>query len=262
MTVTDRIHAATSNLDQEPQRPHRQASARLAGVAYLLTIICGMFAEVYARAAVRVPGDAAATAARLIARELLYRFSILADLVMLASYVVVTALLYNTFKGAGRTLSQAAALFSMIGVALLSAGTGLLAAPLILLGHEGYLTALPDEQRQVLAYVTLRLHGEFYSYTGFFFGLYCLTIGWLVLRSRDLPVAIGWMMIFAGATFAVDTMLELVAPGVARQVPDVVLMISLLGEGTLAIWLTTFGVERSTIMNIKGRYDHASDLRP
>ena len=36
-------------------------------------------------------------------------------------------------------------------------------------------------------------------------------------------------------------MFELAAPAVARRIPDAVLLISLLAEGSLAIWLAAFG---------------------
>ena len=254
------MRTATLTGEDKAHSAQRQANARLAGAAYLLTIIAGMFAEVYARATLRVPSDPRATAANIVAGETLYRFSIFADLTMLASYVVVTALLYQTFKGAGRALSLTAALFSVIGIALLAAATGLLAAPLILVGDAGYLSAFPGEQREVLAYVMLRMHGEFYSYTGFFFGLYCLSIGSLALRSRDLPRPVGWLMVLAGATFLVDTTLELVAPSIARQVPDIVLIISLLGEGTFAIWLTLFGIGRPSLMTSTAETPSADEV--
>ncbi len=223
----------------------RQVTARVAGGAYVVTIIAGMFAEVYARGALRVPGDAAATAANLVAHESLYRLALFADLVMLASYVVVTALLYELFRPAGRTLSLIAAFLSLIGIALLAAGTGLLAATPILLGDAPFLATFAPEQRATLAYATLRLHSSIYGSTGIFFGLYCLAIGRLVLRSRLLPRLIGWLMALAGATFVMDAALGLVAPTLARQVPDVVTGISLLGEGALAIWLSLLGIRAS-----------------
>ncbi len=227
---------------REPRtRARQQINARVAGAAYLVTIIAGMFAEVFARATIRVPGDAATTAANILTHDSLYRLSIFADLVMLASYVVVTALLYELFKPGGRSLSLIAAFLSLTGIALLSAATGLLAAPPILLGDAPYLATFASEQRAALAYATLHLHGSIYGFTGIFFGLYCLAIGRLVVRSRLLPRLIGWLMALAGATFVLNSALQLVAPAVARQVPDLVTGISLLGEGALAMWLGLFG---------------------
>lgn len=222
----------------------RRRDARVAGVAYLLTIAAGLFAEVYVRGSLRVAGDAAQTAANLLAQPGLFRLGIFADLVMLASYVVVTTLLYRIFRLAGPALSLTAAGFSLTGIALLAANTGLLAAPPILLGDSNILAALPAVQREALAYAVLRMHGHIYGFTGLFFGLYCLAIGWLVVRSGALPRLIGWLMMLAGATFLLDVGLDALAPALARQVPDVVMLFSLLGEGALALWLAIFGLSR------------------
>lgn len=230
--------------DRDVGESDRRRAARLAGVAYLVTIAAGIFAEVYVRGSLRVAGNAAATASNLLAEPGLYRLGIFADLVMLASYVVVTMLLYRVFRPTDPALSLTAAGFSLTGIALLAANTGLLSAPLTLLGDANYLGPLAVEQRQALAYGALRMHGTIYGFTGLFFGLYCLAIGWLAIRSGDLPRLIGGLMVLAGATFLVDVTLDLLAPELARQIPDMVMAISLLGEGALALWLALFGLSR------------------
>jgi hypothetical protein len=219
-----------------------QASARIAGFAYLITIVAGLFAQAYARGTLLVPGDAASTAARLMADEWLYRSAIFADLVMLGSYIVVTALVYRIFKAAAPAISLCAAFFSLTGIALLAANTGLLAGAPILLGKAAYLGSFSADQLQSLAFVFLRMHGEIYGFTGAFFGPYCLAVGWLVLRSRLMPRLVGWLMMLAGATFVLDLWLDLLAPAISAQVPAPVMAISLLGEGAFAIWLAIFGV--------------------
>ena len=86
--------------------------SRIAGVFYLITIVMGVFAEVFARGRLIVRDDAAATATNILAHETLYRLGLAADLVMLAAYIAVTLLLYVLLKPAGKSLSLAAAFFS------------------------------------------------------------------------------------------------------------------------------------------------------
>lgn len=226
----------------DPKRRH--TLARVAGFAYLVTIISGMFAEAFVRGTLRVPGDAASTAANLLAAQPLYQLAILADLVMLASYIVVTALLYRVFKPSGPSLSLTAACFSLIGIALLAANTGLLAGPSVLLGNSDYLLTFNAEQREALVYAILSVHGRIYNYSGLFFGFYCIVIGLLAMRSGELPRWVGSLMMLAGVTFVLDVTLELALPWAARQVPEIVMLISLLGEGALALWLAIFGLSR------------------
>lgn len=67
--------------------------ARIAGAAYLVVIIAGMFAEAVARGTIIVPGDAASTAANMVAHEQLFRWGFIANIVLLA-FNVVLALIY------------------------------------------------------------------------------------------------------------------------------------------------------------------------
>ena len=53
--------------------------ARVAGVAYLLVIVAGIFAEFVVRSRLIVHGDAAATAANITASESLFRFGVVGD---------------------------------------------------------------------------------------------------------------------------------------------------------------------------------------
>lgn len=206
--------------------------ARTAGIAYVVTIAAGLFAEVYARGAIWIPKDPLRTAENLERFTSLYRWAIFSDYVMIVAYVVVTALLYRLFKPTSATLSLVAALMSILGLALLTVGTAMLAFPLQA-GAEGY------------ASDALRLHASFYKLTGIFFGAYCLLIGMLSRRSELLPRVIGWLMIAAGVVFAGDAALWLVAPQTERLIPDAVLLVSLVGEGSFAIWLTAAGIRQT-----------------
>ena len=64
--------------------------ARLGGVLYLIIIVIGGLGEMLVRGTLIVPGDAAATAERIRASELLWRTGIAAELVLLICAVVLT----------------------------------------------------------------------------------------------------------------------------------------------------------------------------
>src|SRR5215212_5758250 len=86
-------------------RKGSSAAARVAGIAYLVTIAAGLFAEVYARGSIWVPNDPGRTMGNLGRLDSLYRWGILSDYVMLVAYAAVTALLYRLFKPTNASLS-------------------------------------------------------------------------------------------------------------------------------------------------------------
>lgn len=221
-----------------------QARARFAGLLYFGTIAAGIFAQLFARSAVSVPGDARATAANILAHETLYRAGELADLVMLACYVAVTMLFYDMFRRAHRLLSQLAAGFSLTGIAVLAVNGLFHLAPLVLLGDDGYRTALGADRRDALVRLSLDLHGDGYGISLVFFGVYCVLLGWLLIRSGLLPRIIGLLMILGGLCHLIVNGVAILSPALAAHLPGAMAYPPLIGEAALALWLLAFGVAR------------------
>lgn len=188
------------------------------------------------RGALVVRGDAAATAANILAKEGLYRAGLGADLVMLAAYVAVTAIFYLLFKAVNQMLSLTAALFSVVGIAVLAVNSLHYVAPLVLLRRSG-----ADD----LAVVTLEMHARGYDIAIVFFGIYCVALGYLILQSGFLPRFLGVLMSIGGAGYMITSLPALVAPAVAARVPDVAILGGI-AELVLSLWLTVKGVKGTT----------------
>jgi hypothetical protein len=216
--------------------------ARVAGAFYLITIVAGLFAEVFVRGAVLVRDDAAATAANILAREPLYRLGLAADLVMLACYVVVTLLFYGLLRPAGGSLSLLAAFFSLVGIAVLAVNSLNHLAPLILLGGAPYLGALETNQLQALALAALRMHARGYTVCGVFFGIYMLLLGYLIYRSGLLPRTLGALVALGGFSFLTHAFASILLPALVSSLPDIG-MLGGIAELALSLWLMAAGVK-------------------
>lgn len=212
-----------------------QVKARLAGLFYLVTILAGLFAEIGVRSRLIVDGDDRATAAGIAAHLPLYRAGEAADLVMLICYLAVTGLLYGLLADAERAVARIAALFSLTGIAVLAADGALYLTPLALLSGGG----LPDGLRDAAIGRALDLHGEAYGISLVFFGVYCVLIGWLAIRTRRLPWPVGALMALGGASHLALRFAHLLAPG---MLPGQLALTALVGESALAFWLLVFGI--------------------
>ncbi len=183
----------------------QEQAARIAGLGYLIIIVAGIFAEVVIRSRLIVPGDAAATAAGILSSESLFRTSIAADLVMLTFDVVVAVALYVLLKPVSRTLSLLAASFRLVhttiyGVTLLN-----LMFVLVLLGGAEYLAVFEPQQLHALVLLFLEGHSIGYALGLVFFGLHCLVLGYLILRSGYFPKVLGVLLIIAAAGYLTDS---------------------------------------------------------
>ncbi|CCW15736.1 hypothetical protein EBBID32_640 [Sphingobium indicum BiD32] len=213
-----------------------QAKPRLAGLFYAITIAAGLFAEIGVRSAFR--GNDALSVAGNAA---FYRMGEMADVIMLCCYLAVTTLLYELLRPAGHQLSLLAAAFSMTGIAVL-AGNGLLhMAALALIeqvGPGGFCVDRCDAATATL----LALHGTVYGISLIFFGIYCMLIGWLIVRSRAIPIAVGIAMMAGGSAHLVTKTAGLLDPDLVF--PTVLNVLPLSGEAMLAIWLLLFGMRK------------------
>src|ERR1035438_10002787 len=144
--------------------------ARMAGVFYLLNGGTGFAFSVRGRLV--VPRDAVATATNILAHEHLFRMALAADLIGVAAYIVVTALLFSLFKAVNSILSLVAASFSIVGCAVQAFACVFDLASLGLLGNPQYASSIPVQQSQAIVLMFLRLHSQGFNIAIVFFGFY------------------------------------------------------------------------------------------
>ena len=217
-----------------------QATARGAGAFWLATIVTGAFA-LSAQGGL-VSGDPAATAATLMAHEASYRLGIVANLAAGACYIAATLLVYELLRPVNKSVSLLAAFFSLVGCAV-GALSGLFQlAPLVVLGGAPYLRAFTTDQLQALALFFLRLNAQASTLGFLFFGLHCLLVGALILRSALLPRPVGVLMSLAGLGWLTQCFASLLSPPLGRALAPYLLAPGVLGEGALSLWLLVVGV--------------------
>ena len=85
-------------------RSSPQFKARLAGGLFLVTILLGVFARGFIAERLIVSGDAAATAANILAHEALFRSGTAANLIATVCYVAATLFIYELLKPVNRSL--------------------------------------------------------------------------------------------------------------------------------------------------------------
>jgi len=211
-------------------------SARITGVVYLLYFVMAVLGDFFLKGLV-VDGDAAATANNLLAHQSLYRLGLATGLIATACYVAVTALFYVLFKPVSGSLSLVAAFFSLVGCALLAFGSLFQLAPLVVLGGSPYLSAFKVDQLRALALLFLDLNTQAGYICVVFFGVYCVLIGYLILKSNFLPRILGALMALAGLGW-----LTFLSPPFANHLSPYNLVLGFVAELLLMLWLLVMGV--------------------
>ena len=220
-----------------------QAWARSGGVLYLVVIVAGMAGELLIRDRIIVPGDANATLANIRAFEFLWRLGIAANVFHLACSVALAVVFYVLLRPVHRDLALLAALFNIVAIAIEAVSKVFLMPSLFVLGSAAYLQTFTPDQLHALAYLSNRSHTAGFNISLVFFGVECLVIGWLVLKSRYLPRILGVLMQLAGVAYLANSFALLLAPALA----SILLLIpAAVAELSLALWLLVKGVDLRT----------------
>jgi hypothetical protein len=219
-----------------PAAPEPPPLARTTGAVYLAYFLTAAISAWLLRGLV-VPGDATATATRLLAHERQFRMGLAVDLLGNVWYLALTVLLYRLLAPVNRTISLLGAFFSLAGCAVqLSAGVFLRAA-LVALRSTPQPSGLGTEQLQQIALLFVSVHGQAVSVALVLFACYCLVLGGLVIRSRFLPPALGVLLAAAGLGW-----LTYLSPPLANQVARYVQPLGGIAEVAFMLWLLVRGV--------------------
>lgn len=211
--------------------------ARIAGVLYIIIIVCGMFGGL-TRESLLVSGDPAATVENVTNSEGLFRVTIMADLVMVLADVAIGVAFFYLLKPVNKGLSLLSAGFRLSQAVAL--GINLLMLFLVLQFAGGDVTASSTEN----AYVFFNAHGIGYNLALMFFATSILIQGYLVYVSGYFPKFLGILLIVASAGYFIDNTASFILPNYADYADtfQMIVMIAFPVELIMALYLLVKGV--------------------
>jgi hypothetical protein len=217
--------------------------ARVTGALYLYIMVAAMFAEVFVRDKLLVPGNGDASAHHIVANETLYRWGVAADVSTTVCDIAVAALLYVLLRPVNRTVALLAAFFRLAYSAAMALDAAFTIAPLLLLSDPASLSKPGAAQTESLVMYSLRLHGAGFDVALVLFGIHLVLIGLLIARSRLLPRSIGVALCVAGTCYTVNSFVTFLSPGLASQLFPWLLLPGFLAEAALTLRLLIAGVD-------------------
>ena len=215
-----------------------RTKGRFAGALYLLTIITGVYAQAFISDRLVVSGDAATTAANILANQSFYRLGLTIFLIEMASQISTVVLFYQLLKPVSRTGAMLAAAFELIGCGIKIFSRLFYLAPLLVLGGASYLSAFNKEQLDAIALLLLRINDNGAAIALAFFGFSTLLQGWLIYRSGFLPRWLGVIGIIGGIGW-----LTFLSPPLGMRLFLYVAVYALIGSLATIVWLLTVGVD-------------------
>lgn len=214
-----------------------KAKARFAGALYLITIVGGGIAQGYIAGSLIVAGNAAATAANILAHQSLYRLAFAIYLIEMSCQIAMTVLFYELLKPVSKSASLIAATFGLIGCTIKTLSRLFFLAPLLVLSGAHYLSVFDSAQLQALSFLSLRVNYAAETIAMVFFGLNTVLTGYLLFRSTFLPRWLGVLTVVGGLGW----MIYLYEP-VARNLESYIVGVGVIGALVTVAWLLVYGV--------------------
>ena len=210
---------------------------RITGVFFLLTILTGIFAQGFVSERLIVFGDAATTAANILAHKSLFQLGFTVYMIEMACQIAEMTLFYVLLKPVSRSASLLAAVWGLAGCVIKTFSRVFYIAPLFILGGAHYLSVFNPEQLQALALLFVKVNDRGAGMALAFFGFSTFLQGWLIFRSTFLPRILGAVSAVAGLGW-----LSFLSPTFGYRVFNYVAAFGLLGAVALIVWLLVFGV--------------------
>ena len=220
--------------------------ARLAGVLYLLVGIFGGFAQGFVYPKIYVAGDAATTAANLIANSGLVRLGVVADFFDNVIWVFLGLTLFGLLKHVNKNAARAMVVLVAIGASITMLNAvfefeGMrVATGAVNLGGFG----AAGSNALALLLVDAQHYGLLIA--SIFFGLWLVPLGYLAYRSGWFPRALGVTLIVGGACYLVDMLAAFLLPDIGKAIHGYVNIASAIAEIWMVGYLLVIGVKMST----------------
>jgi hypothetical protein len=214
-----------------------KATARFAGLLYVVMSILMVFGYLYVPATFIVSGDAAATARKITEGALMYRVTILAALVAQILFIFMVLTLYQLFKDVDK---QQARLMVCVAVAAELVVIANRIAPLMFLSDAGFLSVFTKPQLDALAFGFIRLGGNLARLLTAFWGLWLFPFGILTIKSGFFPRILGILLFVSGFAYVVTCFTFVVFPAQLNGVSQVMTPLYF-GELAIVLWLPVMG---------------------
>ncbi len=180
-------------------------NAKVAGFLYLLDVLIAPFRLIYIPKTLFVSGNATETANSIVAHESLFRLGMVSDLFCGVLEIFLVLALYRLLKEINPRHAAVMVILGLMTVPIFFINVMNDAADLMIVHGADFLSVFDRPQRDALAMLFLRMHGQEIAAAEVFWGLWLFPLAILVYRSRFLPRFLGiWLTINGFAYLALS----------------------------------------------------------
>ena len=218
-------------------------TARIAGVFYLLVAIFGGFSEGFVDPKMYVPGNAAATAANVVANLGLVRLSVAAHFLDATFFVLTALALYILLQHVNMNVARAMLVFVALAVGIITLNAVFQFEALQVATGGTYVTAFGAAGSNALVLLLLDIQHYGTLSAQVFFGLWLAPLGYLAYKSGLFSKVLGVALVAATVCYLVDLFAAFLVPDIGKQIHPFIVIVPAIAEVWMVLYLLIVGVK-------------------
>lgn len=217
------------------QQKQLVTTARLTGIWYLLLTVSGILGFMVFHPQVYITNDPEKTLNNLMSQASASRIRLLFELVIITSQALAAVWFYKLFRTINKWAAAVLCIWGTINSAIIMVSAISMNAAIDIAE-----SAQTVQDKIVLIKLLSHLIANSWSIGGLFFGLWLLPMGYIVISSKRMPVALGYVLIAGGIGYLLQTFMN--AAGIQHNFINLLVMPATAGELWMIGYLLIFGI--------------------
>ena len=232
---------SSSKYEEESNMNSPKRIARIAGVLYLIVAIFAAFPYSVFNG-LYIAGDAATTAANVVARAGVVRVAVVSDFVMVTAWVFLALTLYRLLKHVHQGAASAMVVLVAIGAGIVSLNEVFVFESMRVATDSSYATALGVGGANALTLMLLDTQHYGGLVSSLFMGLWLVPLGYLAYNSGMFPKALGVALITVCVCYHAKLLVAFLAPDLWTVIQGYVSIPIWVFELWMVLYLLLIGV--------------------
>jgi hypothetical protein len=177
------------------------ATARIAGVWYLLMAVTGVLGFIVFHPQVYISGDPQQTLINLTESVSLARVRLNLEFAIIISQALTAVWFYKLFRNINEWAAWAVGIWGMVNAVAIMISAIAMASAIGIANSS----VLPMGDNLLSIQIFQHIIASAWTVGGLFFGLWLIPLGYLLISSKRMPISLGWLLIAGGIGYLIST---------------------------------------------------------
>lgn len=212
------------------------STARIAGLWYLIMAVSGILGFLVFHPQIFVSGNPEKTLANLIDNESAARVRLLLEFAIILSQALTAVWFYKLFKKINEWAAWTLGIWGMVNsIAIMISAIAMASA--IGIANSAIQTV---DDKVLLIQLLQNIISSSWGIGGLFFGLWLFPMGYIVIKSKRMPIWLGRIILLGGIGYLASTFISYT--GIDFQYNRILILPATIGEFWMIGYLLIFGI--------------------